>query len=211
MPATMMHLAAGKELLPEGSDSFLLGCILPDCLDSCREKKDHVHFRDIPPENRLEALIRFGLGLDLSCDFDFGVLFHLYLDYLWDNGPQKAHRKSHGEENWFLDYRKELARAGNRVAQRRIWNEQVWARLKNSEKELYSGSISFPEEDICAFLEFNAKWHTTEILPESEIFTDALVDSFLNRSCKAFTLFLRDFFPSVYAAKRAVLPQTGAL
>jgi hypothetical protein len=211
MPATMMHLAAGKALLPQGSDSFLLGCILPDCLDSCREKKDRVHFRDVPPEKRLEALIRFGQGLDLSCAFDFGVLFHLYLDYLWDNGPQKAHRKSHGEENWFLDYRKELSRAGNRVAQRRNWNKEVWARLEKAEKEEYQGSIEFPEGDIRAFLEFNARWHTTEILPESEIFTDELVDSFLNRACKAFALFLRDFFPKEYAEKKEFLPQTGAL
>lgn len=211
MPATMMHLAAGKALLPEGSDSFLLGCILPDCLDSCREKKDKVHFRDVPPEKRLEALIRFGQGLDLSLDFDFGVLFHLYLDYLWDNGPQKAHRKSHGEENWFLDYRKELARAGNRVAQRSEWNGAVWARLRAPEKALYQGSIAFPEEDIHAFLEFNATWHTTKILPESEIFTDEVVDSFLRRACRAFTLFLRDFFPKVFSEKKAHLPDTGAL
>lgn len=211
MPATMMHLAAGKALLPRGSDSFLLGCILPDCLDSCREKKDKVHFRDVPPENRLEALIRFGQGLDLSLDFDFGVFFHLYLDYLWDNGPQKAHRKSHGEENWFLDYRKELSRAGNRVAQRSAWSKEIWARLKSPDPILFRGSIEFPEADIRTFLEFNADWHTKEVLPESEIFTDALVDAFLKRACLAFTLFLRDFFPKVYASKKAVLLESGTL
>ncbi len=209
MPATMMHLAAGWQLIPLHSDSFLLGCILPDCLDSCREKKDKVHFRDVPPENRLEKLIEFASSLDLSLDFDFGVLFHLYLDYLWDNGPQKAHRKSHGEENWFLDYRKELARAGNRVAQRSQWAKEVWARLRNPEP--FQGTISFPEEDIRAFLEFNATWHTTQILPESEIFTDALVDAFLKRSCKAFALFLRDFLPKVYAEKREFFSQAASL
>ena len=211
MPATMMHLAAGRALLPGGTDSFLLGCILPDCLDSCREKKDKVHFRDIPPENRLEALIAFGQGLNFDLDFDFGVLFHLYLDYLWDNGPQKAHRKSHGEENWFLDYRKELSRAGSRVAQRSEWCKEVWPRLEKAEPHEYCGTMELPEADIRAFLKFNAAWHTTEALPESDIFTDALVDAFLKRALLAFTVFLRDFFPRVYAAKKANLPEVGAL
>lgn len=211
MPATMMHLYAAKSLLPNGSDAYFLGSILPDCVDAHRELKDHLHFRDVPPEERLPSLIRFGKGLDLARDFDFGVLYHFYLDYLWDNGPQKAHRKSHGEERWFPDYRKELSRAGSRTAQRMPWARELWGRLHRPDPTLYENSLSLPEDEIRAFLEFNFHWHTEEALPESEVFTDALVDSFTKRACLAFTAFLRDFFPDAYRARKEHFPPLGGL
>lgn len=211
MPATMMHLYAGWTLFPEGSDSYFLGCILPDCVDGHREIKDHLHFRDVPKEERLQSLVRFGGELDLARDFDFGVLFHFYLDYLWDNGPQKAHRKMHGEENWFRDYRKELARAGSRTAQRMPWAKSLWERLHRPDPAKYENTLSLPEDEIHSFLEFNYHWHTEEVLPESEVFTDALVDSFIKRACVAFTQFLRDFFPKTYEEKKAHLPPLGGL
>ncbi len=197
MPATMMHLQAGYTLWPEGSDSYFLGCILPDCLDHDRKAKDRIHLRDLAPEERLKGLIRFGKELDLNRDFDLGVLFHLYLDYLWDNGPQKAHRKGYTGENWFPDYRKELARAGSRSAQRMPWSKELWSRLHCPEKSLYENRLSLPENQIREFLEFNFTWHTTEALPESEVFTDEAVDSFIRRAVRAFRSFLSDFFPEV--------------
>ena len=198
MPATMMHLFAAYQLIPSHHDAFLLGSILPDCVDAHREIKDRLHFRDVPPEKRLESLILFGKKLTLSRPFDLGVLFHFYLDYLWDNGPQKAHRKMHGEENWFPDYRKELKMAGSRTAQRAPWSDEVWLRLRNPDKALYENSMGLPEDEIVSFLEHNCRWHREVALPESEIFTDALVDSFLNQACRAFTCFLADFFPETY-------------
>ena len=211
MPATMMHLYAAHMLNPEGSDSYFLGSILPDCVDAHRELKDRLHFRDVPPEERLPALVRFGKGLDLARDFDFGVLCHFYLDYLWDNGPQKAHRKMHGEENWFVDYRKELSRAGSRTAQRMPWSKEMWMRLQNPTPDLYENSMNLPEDEIHSFMAFNVRWHTEEALPESEYFTDALVDSFIARACTAFAAFLRDFFPEVYKARRATFPALGGI
>ena len=148
MPATMMHLYAAHLLNSRGSDSYFLGSILPDCVDAHREIKDKLHFRDVPPEERLQSLIRFGKSLDLNRDFDFGALLHFYLDYLWDNGPQMAHRKSHGPENWFVDYRKELSRAGSRTAQRMPWNQEMWTRLHTPAPELYENTMNLPEEDI---------------------------------------------------------------
>ena len=211
MPATMMHLYAAYELDPAGSDSYFLGSILPDCVDAHRELKDHLHFRDVPPEDRLQSLIRFGKSLDLTRDFDFGALYHFYLDYLWDNGPQKAHRKSHGEENWFVDYRKELSRAGSRTAQRMPWAKDLWLRLHRPEKSLYENTMNLPEEEIVHFLDFNFHWHTEEALPESEVFTDELVDSFTKRARIAYTAFLRDFFPEVYKARQNIFPPLGGI
>ena len=201
MPATMMHLAAGYDLIPGASDAFLLGCILPDCVDHDRTTKDHLHFRDVLPQIRLQSMITYTKEkLDLSRDFDFGVLFHFYLDYLWDNGPQKAHRKSFEGENWFPKYREELSRAGSGLAGRLPWTKEVLARLADPDPALYQSPLPLPEKDIREFLDFNCHWHTEVRLPESEHFTNDLVDSFLRRSRRAFGVFLRDFFP-VWAAR----------
>ncbi len=197
MPATMMHLLAGYELSPEGSDSFFLGCVLPDCLDYDRVQKDHLHLRDIPKEERLTRLVQMGTELDLNRDFDFGVLHHLYLDYLWDNGPQLVHKKNYQGDEWFRDYRKELRAAGNRVAQRMPWSEPVLKRLLTAEKSAYENTLSLEEDAIRAFLDFNYNWHTTVALPESRVFTDELVDAFVRRANRAFRVFLNDFFPKV--------------
>ena len=197
MPATMMHLLAGHALLPGGSDSFFLGCILPDCLDFDRDRKDLFHLRNVPPEERLQALIRLGQSLDLSLDFDFGVLCHLYLDYLWDNGPQKAHRMSYTGDLWFRDYRKELASAGNRGAHRFFWARPLWERLRRVDEALFENSMSLPVDEIKKFMEFNFHFHTEEHLPESEVFTDQVVDAFIRRADRAFRSFLQDFFPQV--------------
>ena len=201
MPATMMHLLAGHAVWEKGSDSFFLGCILPDCLDFDRDRKDLFHFRTVKAEERLHALIRFGQGMDLSLDFDFGVLCHLYLDYLWDNGPQKAHRQSYTGDLWFRDYRKELKMAGSRTAGRAPWNRDVWLRLAAATPEQYENSLGLPEEEIRTFLDFNSRWHTETVLSESTFFTDEVVEGFVKRSNRAFREFLTNFFPQV-AGKR---------
>lgn len=194
MPSTMMHLAAGWNIWPEGSDAFFLGCILPDCVDADRALKDHLHFRDIPPSQRLSRIIDFAKTLSLSRDFDLGILFHFYLDYLWDNGPQARHRESYTGDCWFRDYRKELSRAGSRVAQQCDFTLDLWARLRAPEKSLYENSLGLPESEIRSFLENNYLWHTTERLPASECFTDSLVNEFLRDAAKEFASFCRQEF-----------------
>ena len=201
MPATMIHLYAGVTLLPAGSDSFLLGCILPDCLDCDRALKDRLHLRDVPAEERLQRLVLLGKELDLDRDFDLGALFHLYLDYLWDNGPQSAHRRAYEGDDWFRDYRKELKMAGSRTAGRAPWNRDVWLRLAAATPEQYENSLGLPEEEIRTFLDFNSRWHTETVLSESTFFTDEVVEGFVKRSNRAFREFLTNFFPQV-AGKR---------
>ena len=117
----------------------------------------------------------------------------------------------HGEENWFKDYRKELSRAGSRTAQRMPWSKPLWQRLHTPDPALYENTMELPEEEIHKFLEFNFHWHTEEALPESEIFTDELVDSFIKRACTAFAVFLRDFFPEAYKARCHSFPPLGGI
>ncbi len=181
--------------MKDPTDAFLLGTILPDCLDGDREKKDHLHLRDIPPEERLCALVRLGKELDLKRDFDRGALFHLYLDYLWDNGPQAAHRRSYEGETWFLDYRKELKKAGSRAYLYLEGGQEIWSRLERADASLFESVLKLPEKQAREFLTFNCRFHTTERLPESEIFTDEVVLRFIEHSLKEFRAFLEGFFP----------------
>ena len=195
MPATMMHLLAGSRLVLSPTDAFLLGTILPDCLDGDRAKKDHLHLRDIPPEERKDALIRLGKELDLKKDFDRGAFFHLYLDYLWDNGPQAEHRRNYRGNSWFLDYRKELKKAGSRSYLYMENGKAVWERLRAPDPALFQSVLALPEEEAFLFLDFNCNFHTKERLGESEIFTDQVVLSFIEDSLHSFQGFLAEFFP----------------
>ena len=197
MPATMMHLAAGLRLHPQRNDFFYWGCILPDCVDHDRARKDELHFRSLPPEERLSALIAQGKKWDLKDDFSLGAFFHFYLDYLWDFGPQQAHRKSFQGEEWFPAYRKELRAAGSRMAQRTWENEALWQQLEKPDPALFSNPLDLPKEEIEEFLRFNAAWHRESRLEESPVFTDALVDRFLHRACLAFLRLMEDFFPEI--------------
>ena len=86
------------------------------------------------------------------------------------------------------------------------WSKELWTRLHKPEPALYENTMNLPEEEIHKFLEFNFHWHTEEALPESEVFTDEVVDHFTRRAVTAFTAFLRDFFPEAYEARREVLP-----
>ena len=126
---------------------------------------------------------------------------------VWHRNTEKNGERKHAvTKNWFLDYRKELSRAGSRTAQRMAGSRDLWQRLHTPDPELYENSMDLPEEEICKFLEFNFHWHTKECLPESEIFTDELVDSFIRRASTAFAVFLRDFFPECYKARCATFP-----
>ena len=84
-------------------------------------------------------------------------------------------------------------------------------KLTSKYETVFIVNATLPEEEIHKFLEFNFHWHTEEALPESEVFTDAVVDSFTRRACTAFTAFLRDFFPEVYQARSATFPPLGGI
>lgn len=179
MPATMMHLLAGNRFDPAASDAFYLGCILPDCVDADRELKDRLHFRTFSKEERLPALLSFvEKTLDLKKDFDRGVFFHFFLDYLWDFGPQQKHRDSYRGEKWFLDYRKEISDAGSYIARTEPWAKPLWERLHDPAPELWQSGLVLPETCIREFLDFNFHWHTEVKIGPSAFFPPEAVEEF---------------------------------
>ena len=187
MPATMTHLAAAHLLWPGGSDAYFLGSVLPDCVDADRALKDRLHFRDLPAEKRLPALLAFAREkLDPARDFDLGVLFHFYLDLLWDRGPQRWHRQNYVGETWFKDYRKELRRMGLHLAHTEPWAQETWRRLADAPAALWQNDLGYGEKDVTSFLSFNVSFHTGADEGPSAVFTPALVKAFNEAACGAF-------------------------
>ena len=198
MPATMMHLYAAKLLWQNATDEFFLGNIFPDAIDNDRPFKDKMHFRDLPEEKRLPALTRFAREkLRLERDADFGVLFHLYLDQMWDEGPQKRHREAYRGENWFRDYRREISEAGSYLARTEKWAFPLWARLLHPEKEMIRNDIGLKDADIYKFLEYNVHWHTTEKIGPSRAFPPKEVEKFTRASILRFCRYMETEFPGV--------------
>ena len=108
MSSAMVHLTCAKLYDPGAPTLFYTGNIVPDLL-SAREAKDITHFRHLPTEQRMEALLRFGETLDLSDPLEKGVLLHLFLDLHWDKVGYEPYRKAHEEEEgWFARYRQEI-------------------------------------------------------------------------------------------------------
>lgn len=197
MPATTMHLLAGNMLFPGGSDLFFLGTILPDCVDRDRALKDKLHFRTCSSEERLPEIAKFTKEkLDIeNNDLDFGYLWHFFLDREWDEGPQKEHKKYYVGENWFLDYRKEIGLAGSYIANHSDFVIPLWKRLIKFKDCKFPESIGFPEDYIKDFIESNYKWHTTESIGPSKVFTPEITKDFIEKAIMDFKAFLNKYFP----------------
>ena len=126
MSSAMVHLTCAKLYDPDAPTLFYTGNIIPDLLYS-REEKDVTHFRHLPPERRMEALLCFAEGLNLSEPLEKGVLLHLFLDLHWDKAGYEAYRHLHGEEpGWFVNYRQEIFLASAYLYHHTPWAKELF-------------------------------------------------------------------------------------
>lgn len=192
----MTHLLAAHDLWEAGSDAYFLGAVLPDCVDADRNLKDRLHFRDLPGEKRLGALLNFAEEkLDPARDFDLGVLWHFYLDLLWDRGPQRWHRERYTGDAWFQDYRLELRRGGQGLAHLLPWAPGLWDRLEAATAEAWQNALGYTEADIRAFLDFNCSYHRKKTEQAPGLFTPDWVTSFTKAACGAFCRLVEAHLP----------------
>ena len=132
MSSAMVHLSCAKAYCPKGETLFYTGNIAPDLL-STREAKDVTHFRDIPAEERMEALRRFADGLCLDDPFQKGVLLHLFLDLHWDREGYEPYRLAHGtEEGWFVRYRQEIFFASAHLYHNTPWAKELFLEMNRT-------------------------------------------------------------------------------
>ena len=183
----MTHLSAAHRLWPGGSLSYFQGSVLPDCVDGDRALKDRLHFRDLPGEKRLPALLAFAeQKLSPARDFDLGVFFHYYLDLLWDRGPQRWHRQIYRGKTWFKDYRYELSKMGLHLAHTDPWAYDLWEKLGNTAFPDREKDLEYPLSDMANFMAFNVRYHRGPDEGASVFFTPDWVESFLKAACGAF-------------------------
>lgn len=208
MPSTMTHLLAAHRLWPQGSLGFFLGSIFPDAVDSDRAFKDHMHFRDLPEEDRPAALFAFARErLDPRRDQDLGVLFHLYLDQKWDAGPQARHKAAYEGESWFLDYRRELGRVDAYLFFHEPWVGPLWERLRDPDPALLENSLGLDVGDIFSFLEYHFHKDHSAFAGPCPNFTPRVLEEFCQSAIRSFYKDLR----ALPAFLKALAAKTGGI
>ena len=119
----MIHLMFAMKVNPQGSDQFYLGNIAPDAVNDWKVKTK-THFRDLQDRNKsLRKLER-----NARCDFDEGMLLHLYLDYKWDVFMIKKFKEQSGQD-WFQEYREEVCIACSYFYHKYSWASDIWKRM----------------------------------------------------------------------------------
>ena len=142
MPCAMMHLVCAKLYEPNADLAFYIGNEAPDCMD-IREIKDKSHLR-IYKEDREQRLTEFARTLDLGDPYQLGVLLHLYVDMLWDQGPMAEHKKNYKGEYWFRDYRWQIRLIGTHIYKNVDWSKAIWDDMCEVDERRYNSLELFP-------------------------------------------------------------------
>lgn len=187
MPASMMHLYTAKLYEPDADILFFVGNIAPDCVQN-KEEKDKTHLRG--EKQRAKLLCGLAEQLDLHDSFQKGVLLHLFLDYLWDNGALQDFIDGFGSDTWFLPYREDLSKAGLALYRAKDWARQLWLDMEHTSAFDYEKLAQFPAIEIQGFLQRNGSWHRETQMEHSAVFPPALVEQFSHRAAESFARWL---------------------
>lgn len=190
MPSSMTHLLCAKILAPDKPTRFFVGSVSPDCID-VREYKDRTHFRDIPIDTRLDALRKMARSLDLTDDYLYAVVYHLFADYTWDTGPQQLHRDLYKGDNWFPDYRFAINECGREIYHRYDWAKTIWDEMAKLDKSEYDLLPEYPADEIYAFILRGRDRQLVPLTKPSEIFTPELVDKYAAETAERFVGFMK--------------------
>lgn len=173
----MMHLMCANLYDNNADIAFFIGNLAPDCIDE-RSFKDKNHLRIYQGEERIKKLLELAYTLNLKDPYQFGVLFHLYTDMCWDNGPMADHKRSYKGENWFTDYRQEIRYISKFMYKNQPWAKDMWLNMVAADKLAYSSVDYYPADMINRYLNHNIKVHNEPPAIESKAFPNTLVDQF---------------------------------
>ena len=183
MPSSMIHLLTAYKYNPNACQTFFIGNIAPDSVSDWKEK-DKSHFRD--KTDRLVALKNLALSIDLSSDFNKGILLHLFLDYHWDTDPMKNYIKMCKEDKWFQSYREEIALAGGWIYHNTEWGKAIWNEMMECPPEVYEDIHGIKKEEVFDFIVRNSKWHKENNIGPSSAFEPEYIDKFTSKVAKEF-------------------------
>lgn len=175
MPSMMIHLLAAHKLCADKEPLFCVGTVAPDAVKT-REKKDITHFRTA--KNRVEALTKLAHNTNSENPFDEGILFHLYLDYLWDKKSFCSYKNTHKEDGWFFSYRSEIAMAGSYIYHNTDWSGEVFKKMLSCLKERYGKTPGASSTEVYEMIKRNNAWHQVNNIGPSSEYTPEFVEKF---------------------------------
>ncbi|MDR1629185.1 MAG: hypothetical protein LBS36_03095 [Oscillospiraceae bacterium] len=186
MPSAMIHLLAAKKYNENGSASFFIGNLAPDSIED-RIPKDKIHFRD--KEDRMQTLADFAKSIDLHDEFCLGYVLHLFLDLLWDKGPQVEHKRDFAgdKDDWFVTYRKEIARATVALYRSFAWAEPLFDAMVACPPAAYAGVPSMPVDLITQEIARKARNHKNAGADAPSYFSNESIEAFTDFAVKSFT------------------------
>lgn len=188
MPSLMVHLLAAHKFNADASIEFFIGNIAPDAVHE-REKKDRTHLRD--RVDRLRALTDMANAYDMNDDFISGVMLHLYLDYLWDADQQRKFIASYQGENWFIDYRKEIAIVSSWLYHNISWSNKLWSAMADYSGSLDGSICEVSSSDIEGLIIRNHRWHEENDLGPSSIYTPDFLEAFTDSAVRDYKMWLQ--------------------
>ncbi len=176
MPSSMIHLLAARKHFAQGTAAYFTGTLAPDAVGE-RAFKDALHFRDCP--QRLAALADWVRAHDMADPFEYGFALHLYVDVLWDHGPQATFRAQYEDDAWFRPYRHAIDVASCWCYHHEPWAPSCWDQMASFcaalPRGVYCGIPAQALEDaVCR----NRLWHRQHAPASSGYYTPALMEAF---------------------------------
>ena len=186
----MIHLLVGKEINKNATTLFYIGCLAPDCIEE-RNFKDHHHFRD--RKDRIEGLYELREKLDISDEYQYGILLHLFTDLKWDQATNTDFRKYFFNDDVFefQKYRKEIGVVGNYYYHQCPWSPPLWQQMQDFPVEKYPLVYDFPPQNIHSFISRQSKWHAENNTGASQIFTTDFIKRFVCDTTSDFNEWLK--------------------
>ena len=187
LPAAMIHLTAARAYDANAPVEFYIGNLAPDCINEWK-KKDRLHLRDRP--DRSEALYAYARGIDLSNVYLKGIVFHLYLDLLWDEAPMRRHNEQYTGENWISDYRREIGLTSSWLYHHQPWSEDLWKAMEHCPVSRYDCHPDYPSGLVSELIRRNGRFHRETFSQPSEVFPPDFSIHFAEESAHSFHRFL---------------------
>ncbi len=193
MPSSMIHLLAASKHRSQGSAAYFAGTLAPDAVGE-RAFKDALHFRDQP--DRLGKLAGWMQIHDMTDPYAYGFALHLYVDVLWDRGPQAAFRALYEGDSWFLPYRHAIDAASCWYYHHCAWAPACWSQMaeysRTLPRTLYCGIPTQALEDSIAR---NQRWHQQHTPESSGYYTPQLIESFTSDAACSFSSWAAPYRP----------------
>lgn len=188
MPSSMIHSIAAYKYDPSASPLFYIGNLAPDSI-VLREVKDRLHFRK--SSNREMEIGKMLYNVDEQDNFMRGVVYHLYLDMLWDREIINKFINDYKGANWFLSYREAIGEASAWLYHSHNWSLLFWKSMCNYEISKKMISNDYTVDGIQEFIYRNEKWHRENRRDSIGYFSEEVINNITDYTANTFDLWCK--------------------